>query len=89
LGRSRNFGLVAGPGAYICERCTSEATLLAAQPDDKPGHTTLTVVPVSQHDTACSFCGKKPTGPDRLVAGPYAIICSRCLVLCREINAGD
>jgi ATP-dependent protease Clp ATPase subunit len=84
----RLASLVAGPGVYICERCTREATLLAADPDAKPAHTRLAVVPASQEDTACSFCGE-PTGPNRLVAGPHAVICSQCLVLCREITPED
>ena len=81
--------LVAGPGVYICDRCTGEATLLAVHPDANAAHAPLTVVPSSQQDTACSFCGKKPAGPDRLIAGPDAVICGECLVLCREINAED
>ncbi len=80
--------LVAGPGVYICERCTREATLLAADPDAKTAHTPLAVVPAGQEDTACTFCGES-TGSNRLVAGPDAVICSQCLVICREITAED
>jgi hypothetical protein len=81
--------LVAGPGVYICDRCTSEAALLATHPDAKPDHAQLTVVPPGRQGTACSFCGKRPTGPDQLITGPDASICNECLTLCREINAED
>jgi hypothetical protein len=79
--------LVAGPGVFICERCTTEATQLATRPDPEPRHARMTVVPPDQQAPACSFCCKEPAAADHLVAVPGASICSDCLALCREIQA--
>ncbi len=81
--------LISGPGVQICERCVAEATVVAARPRTESAHAPLTAVSPSQEDTACSFCGRKPTAPDWLVAGPGARICNQCLALCREINAEE
>lgn len=79
--------LVAGPGVFICERCTTEATQLATPPNSEPPHAPMTVVAPDQQTAVCSFCGRKPSAPNHLVAAPDASICKECLALCREIQA--
>lgn len=39
----------------------------------------------------CSFCGKRGTEVDRIIAGPTpaVAICSRCVELCTEIVAEE
>jgi ATP-dependent protease Clp ATPase subunit len=79
---------VAGPGVYICDRCTEEASDLATQdPIEHPG-TSLTIVDQAQA-TACSFCGKQPPQVDKLIAGPDVQICTDCLTLCHEIETEE
>jgi hypothetical protein len=78
--------LIAGPGVFICDRCTREATRLTSDPAAESGHAALTLVPTGQQDASCNFCGKQRSEVDHLVTGPGASICSECLVLCREIN---
>ena len=81
--------LVAGPGVFICDRCTTEAAELVTRPQSGPLHAPMTVVPPGQQAPTCSFCGKKPTDIDHLVAVAQACICSGCLALCREIQAEE
>jgi Clp amino terminal domain, pathogenicity island component/ClpX C4-type zinc finger len=78
--------LIAGPGVYICDRCTRDATQLTTEPAGAAAHTTLTVIPAGQQNANCDFCGKPRTSVDHLVTGPGASICAECLALCREIN---
>jgi len=81
--------LAAGPGVFICDRCTTEAAELITRPQPGPLHAPMTVVPPDQQAPTCSFCGKKPTDIDHLVAVPQASICSDCVALCREIQAEE
>jgi len=78
--------LIAGPGVYICDRCTRDATRLTTEPGAEPAYATLAVAPAGQQDASCSFCGKPRNNVDHLVTGPGASICTECLALCREIN---
>ena len=79
--------LVAGPGVYICERCTNDASQLAGPSGGEPADTPITLVTADQHHATCSFCGKKRKDVEHLAASQTAAICSQCLALCREIHA--
>jgi hypothetical protein len=78
--------LIAGPGVYICENCTADASRLADGGDIGTLHAPLSVVAEDQA-APCSFCGKRRPEVDRLIAGPGALICTDCLTICREIQA--
>ena len=79
--------LVAGPGVYICERCTTDASQLASPSGGEPADNLISLVPAGQHDATCSFCGKKRRDVEHLAASQTAAICDQCLALCREIHA--
>ncbi len=81
------ISLAAGPGVYICERCTNDASQLASPPSGEPAGTPITLVPAGQPNAACSFCGKKRNDVEHLAASQTEAICSQCLALCREIHA--
>ncbi len=71
--------LVAGPGVFICGRCTDAA----GQPEPEAP---LSLV-AGRASASCSFCGKRQAEVERLVtAGPTATICEGCLALCGEIQ---
>lgn len=89
--------LVAGPDIYICEKCveTAEAVIRSGQ----AGETALgplQSVSESMTQRRCGFCGKRrhqvaglavsADNPAGKLAGDAAI-CSKCLVLCREIHS--
>jgi AcrR family transcriptional regulator len=78
--------LIAGPGVYICDECTADASRLAGEGDIGTLHAPLSVVTEDLAAT-CSFCGKHQPDVDRLIAGPGALICTDCLTICREIQA--
>ena len=79
--------LAAGPGVYICERCTTDASQLASPSGGEPADNLISLVPAGQHDATCSFCGKKRRDVEHLAASQTAAICDQCLALCREIHA--
>ncbi len=81
------ISLVAGPGVYICERCTNDAGQLASPPSGEPLGTPITLVPAGQHNATCSFCGKQRKDVEHLAASQTEAICNQCLALCREIHA--
>jgi hypothetical protein len=76
--------LVAGPGVFICDRCVHDATELGAGEPTRTSSTRLKVV--ADESAVCGFCGNSADEVERLVAGPEAVICNKCLALCREIN---
>lgn len=41
--------------------------------------------PSPQVPPACSFCGRKEESVDKLISGPEAIICDKCIHLCNSI----
>lgn len=47
--------------------------------------------PASLNAIRCSFCGKRGTQVDRLIAGPTpaVAICNECVSLCAEIIAEE
>jgi hypothetical protein len=78
--------LVAGPGVYICEHCTKDASRLADGGDIGTPRALLSLMAEGQAAT-CGFCGKHRPEVDLLIAGPSALICTDCLSICREIQA--
>jgi len=38
-------------------------------------------------ELSCSFCGKRQSQVDKIVAGPGVYICNQCIELCNEIIA--
>jgi len=83
-------GLVAGPGVFICERCTQAATRLTTSPptspESNPADPSIILVPVGQPAATCGFCGKKRADVEHMAASQTTAICSPCLTLCREIQ---
>lgn len=77
--------LIAGPGVYICEGCTRDASLVADEGEIGTPRDGLRIVSETQAGT-CSFCGKRQQAGGRLIEGPDARICTDCLVICREIQ---
>jgi ClpX C4-type zinc finger len=47
--------------------------------------------PPSLDEIRCSFCGKRATEVDKIIAGPTPVvaICSECVELCSEIVAEE
>ncbi len=78
--------LIAGPGVFICERCVHEA-IDRHSPAEAQTESRLREVPATASLLSCSFCGRRRTDIERLVAArPPALICDECLALCREIQ---
>jgi ATP-dependent protease Clp ATPase subunit len=85
--------LIAGPGVYICDGCTSLAKVVIS--DGQPVTTAiaeLTAGPEDEPRTQCSFCGKRRDQVTGLVVSLVqterktpATICNECLDLCTEI----
>jgi ATP-dependent Clp protease ATP-binding subunit ClpX len=40
-------------------------------------------------NTTCSFCGKRASEVERLIAGPKVFICDGCVDACIEILSSD
>jgi len=79
--------LIAGPDAYICDRCTDRVhTVLAAggQTASTPA-ATIRRVSDEGRDELCSFCGKRRDRVEAMAAAGQARICNECLNLCDEI----
>lgn len=90
-GRSKaeSRSLVAGPGAYICDRCVPAALEVVATRAAVRG-SGAALRPVGEGaPEPCSFCGKTRGLVDGLVAGPSSLICADCLELCQEIMAQE
>ena len=87
--------LVAGPGAWICERCVGTATrLVAGEVDARRRWASLDPPPGSakakwRSGERCSFCGKKPGQVTAMASAGDRRICDDCLRLCREIVAEE
>jgi hypothetical protein len=77
--------LIAGPGVYICDVCTSAAE--RAVRTQKSAETKGTAMaPVSARKRVrCSFCGRKGVQELKLVGDGTHHVCHKCLELCRRI----
>lgn len=45
------------------------------------------IIEKAHNPTACSFCNKGQNEVAKLIAGPAAMICDRCVVFCQELIA--
>jgi hypothetical protein len=92
--------LIAGPGVFICDRCTAQAGRLAAGAAVQDRAEGSMRLEPSGSEVRCSFCGKEARKARHLVAGgaaaapgamsgPAARICDECLRLCEEILAEE
>jgi ATP-dependent protease Clp ATPase subunit len=83
--------LIAGPDAYICDRCIDRLhPVLAAV--GKTAKTPIAVIrQVSDEgsDGWCSFCGKGRPQVEAMAAAGDARICNECLSLCDEIISDE
>lgn len=77
--------LIAGPGVYICNRC-SDIAQVVLDPATEPGSAAGFMHKVS-HDAAqeCSFCGKGSQQVPAMAATGDARICTECVALCHQI----
>jgi ClpX C4-type zinc finger len=78
--------LIAGPGAYICDRCIPLASQAIAT-GEPAGPAATAIAPVAEEAMTekCSFCGKRRHQVPGLAAAGSARICAECLELCQEI----
>jgi hypothetical protein len=89
--------LIAGPGVYICDRCVTQATGLAAGRAVEGRAAGPMRLEPSGSKARCSFCGLEARRVRHLVAsgrpvpagkfGELPRICDRCRDLCLEILA--
>jgi hypothetical protein len=89
--------LIAGPEVFICDRCSVQATRLAADPAvEGQAEGSMRLEP-PESKARCSFCGLEGRQVQHLVASGLAVpagkfgdlprICDRCRDLCLEILA--
>jgi hypothetical protein len=82
--------LIAGPGAYICDKCADLADGVIATGNDATTPITEVVSVAADLTTAaCTFCGKQRHQVTGLAAAVQASICNECLDLCHEIIADE
>jgi len=79
--------LIAGPHAYICDRCIGRAHLVLRPAGTTPSSPIATIhqVSVEARDTRCSFCAKGRHQVEVMAAAGDVRICGECLALCDEI----
>jgi hypothetical protein len=79
--------LIAGPDAYICDRCIDRVHTVLAAVGKTASTPTATIRRVSDEgrDESCSFCGKRRDRVEAMAAAGEARICNECLDLCDEI----
>ena len=79
--------LIAGPDAYICDRCVGRVNTVLAAAGQTASTPIATIRQVSDEgrDERCSFCGKGRGQVEAMAAAGNARICNECLDLCDEI----
>lgn len=79
--------LIAGPNAYICDRCIDRVHTVLAAPGNAASTPIATIRQASDQarDRWCSFCGKDRHQVEAMAAAGNARICNGCLDLCDEI----
>jgi ATP-dependent protease Clp ATPase subunit len=79
--------LIAGPDAYICDRCLDRVHTVLAVAGQAASTPIATIQQVSEQarDGWCSFCGKNRNEVEDMAAAGDARICNECLDLCDEI----
>ena len=83
--------LIAGPGGvYVCDQCVDRADRVIATGEAVTTPIAeLTSVGVDAPAARCSFCRKPRRNVAGLAAAAGWAICTECLELCHEINAGE
>jgi ATP-dependent protease Clp ATPase subunit len=83
--------LIAGPGAYICDRCVSDAHAVTAESGRMVSTPIATIQQVSDETGAgqCRFCGKHRHQVAAMASAGDARICNECLELCDEISGEE
>jgi ClpX C4-type zinc finger len=83
--------LIAGPDAYICDRCVDRVHRVLAAPGKTVGTPVATIRQVSDEarDEWCGFCGKRRHQVEAMAAAGDTRICNECLLLCDEIISDD
>ncbi len=71
--------LVAGPSAFICDRCILERGYVDESEPKKVAETEI------EDPQSCVFCGKSRNEVINLLKGPSASICNECVELCTNI----
>jgi hypothetical protein len=79
--------LIAGPHAYICDRCIARvhSVLAAAGKAASTPIATIRQISGEARGTRCSFCAKGRHQVEVMAAAGDARICSECVALCDEI----
>lgn len=79
--------LIAGPDAYICNRCVDSAhsVLAAVGQTARTSAANILQVSAESRDELCSFCGKGRHEVEAMAAAGDARICNECMSLCDEI----
>jgi len=83
--------LIAGPHAYICDRCIDSvhSVLGPAGNTASPPTTTIRQVSVEERATRCSFCAKSRHQVGVMAAAGDARIRGECVALCDEIISDE
>ncbi|MBO0772295.1 MAG: hypothetical protein J2P35_12630 [Actinobacteria bacterium] len=78
--------LIAGPDAYICDRCIDRGYTVLATGGKTASAGTATIRRAGDDPgESCSFCGKSRLRVQAIAAAGDARICNECLDLCREV----
>jgi ClpX C4-type zinc finger protein len=82
--------LIAGPHAYICDRCTERIHSVLASPGKSVSTPLATIHQLSADagDARCSFCAQARQQVEVMVSAGDVRICGECVALCDEI-VGD
>jgi len=83
--------LIAGPHAYICDRCIGRTHLVlgAAGKTASTPIATIQQVSAEARDSRCSFCAKSRHQVEVMAAAGDTRICSECVALCDEIVSDE
>jgi ClpX C4-type zinc finger protein len=83
--------LIAGPHAYICDRCIDgvHSVLGPAARKARTSIATIHQVSVEARDARCSFCAKGRYQVEVMASAGDARICSECVALCDEIVSDE
>ena len=83
--------LIAGPDAYICDRCVDRVHTVLAAVGKTASTPIATIRQLSDEarDECCSFCGKGRHLVEAMAAAGDSRICNECLDLCDEIISDE
>jgi len=83
--------LIAGPHAYICDRCIGRVHSVLRPAGKTPSSpiTTINQVSADAGDARCSFCAKGRNRVEVMAAAGDKRICGECVALCDEIISDE